>query len=397
MRTRSNIWLGAVLMMLALAIPTQAQYVCGDVNSDGSGPDLADLVYFIQWVVEGGPPPPILDAANVAGCQGIDFQDLAWLARWVVVGDFPPTNCDDQSECPPGESGAIILDEVIGELGGPGITSSVVFELRYSAMGTGPIRAMANGFRIYSPDGAEWTVPTVVIEDMYGMQEGFDLFVSDTSIRAATVCEDTIGFSAATFFYDSGIPPDFDETVISFCFELTGEVGTHICLDTCWYPNAGTWLWTSADQRWAPSWSGPYCWEVAQCFNTPGDRDCDGYPDSVDNCPRNYGQYPDSDNDGYGSYCDNCPDVYNPSQGDNDGDGVGNECCCTLRGDIDGNGTPADVSDLVYHVSWMFQNGPLIPCPQHADVDNSGGVDVADLVYLTAYMFGSGPAPVPCP
>jgi hypothetical protein len=399
MRTGSNIWPGAVLVMiLALVGPAQGEYTCGDVNGDGNPPDIADVVYFVDWAARGGSPPPVLDAANVAGCQGVDFQDLAWLTRWVFIGDFPSTNCDDQSECLPVESGAIILDEVYGELGGPGIAiGQVRFELRYAAMGTAPIRAMANGFRIYSPDGAEWDVPTVIIEDRVSLEEGFELVVEDTSIRSATVCEDTIGLSTATLANDYGIPPDFNETVIRIDFWLSGEAGTHICLDTCWYPNAGTWLWTSADQRWTPSWDGPYCWELAACVNMPGDSDCDGYPDSVDNCPQNYGQYPDIDGDGYGSFCDNCPEVYNPDQEDNDGDGVGNECCCALRGDMDGNGTAADVSDLVYLVTWMFQSGPLLPCPQHADVDNSGALDVTDLVYVATFMFGSGPAPVPCP
>lgn len=63
-------------------------------------------------------------------------------------------------------------------------------------------------------------------------------------------------------------------------------------------------------------------------------------------------------------------------------------------GDINGDGSVADVADLVYLVNFMFFAGPPPPFFEAADVngDNSGP-DIADLVYLVQYMFTGGPPP----
>jgi hypothetical protein len=75
------------------------------------------------------------------------------------------------------------------------------------------------------------------------------------------------------------------------------------------------------------------------------------------------------------------------------------ECgCCQVVGDINGSGAGPDISDLVYLVTYMFQNGPAPVCAEEADINGSGaGPDISDLVYLVTYMFQNGPAPAPCP
>lgn len=57
------------------------------------------------------------------------------------------------------------------------------------------------------------------------------------------------------------------------------------------------------------------------------DRDGDGIPDGLDNCPAvaNPDQR-DQDGDGVGNVCDNCQTVANPGQEDVDADGVGDVC-----------------------------------------------------------------------
>ena len=108
----------------------------------------------------------------------------------------------------------------------------------------------------------------------------------------------------------------------------------------------------------------------------------------------------DADGDGKCEIHDNCPDVYNPDQEDIDGDGIGDACdipCCENRGDIDGEGNIADIADLVFLVTYMFDGGPPPPCYENADINGDGvGPDISDLVYMVTYMFGGGPAPVPC-
>ncbi len=86
--------------------------------------------------------------------------------------------------------------------------------------------------------------------------------------------------------------------------------------------------------------------------------------------------------------------------------------CCDNRADInhDGQADP-DIADLIYMVSYMFQEGPEPPCdepyspecPDHyfaeADVNGDGtcSPDIADLIYLVTFMFQEGPVVVPCP
>ena len=65
-----------------------------------------------------------------------------------------------------------------------------------------------------------------------------------------------------------------------------------------------------------------------------------------------------------------------------------------LCGDIDGNGTVADIADLVYMVDYMFTGGPPPVDMDAANVDGLNGLDISDLVYLVDYMFNSGPPPV---
>lgn len=65
------------------------------------------------------------------------------------------------------------------------------------------------------------------------------------------------------------------------------------------------------------------------------DRDGDGIPDQLDNCPfvPNRDQT-DTDGDGVGDACDNCRLVPNPDQSDINGNGIGDAC----DPDIDGDG-----------------------------------------------------------
>ena len=77
----------------------------------------------------------------------------------------------------------------------------------------------------------------------------------------------------------------------------------------------------------------------------------------------------------------------------------GASCCQGFRGNIDNSpDDQIDISDLVYLVDYMFQQGPEPACMLEADVNASGvePIDIADLVYLIDYMFNDGPEPPDC-
>jgi hypothetical protein len=73
--------------------------------------------------------------------------------------------------------------------------------------------------------------------------------------------------------------------------------------------------------------------------------------------------------------------------------------CCVMKGDINYDGSGPMIDDLIYLVTYMFQDGPVLPCMDHADVDYvpTEIPDIADLIYLVQYMFQDGPDFSPCP
>ncbi len=62
-------------------------------------------------------------------------------------------------------------------------------------------------------------------------------------------------------------------------------------------------------------------------------------------------------------------------------------------GDVDGSGV-VDLSDAVYLINYIFNNGPAPDPLTRGDVDASDIVDLSDAVYLINYIFSGGPAPV---
>lgn len=66
----------------------------GDVNGDGGDTlDIADLVYLIAFMFQGGPPPPCDLEGNIDGSDGIDMSDLVVLIDYMFRGGVPPADC----------------------------------------------------------------------------------------------------------------------------------------------------------------------------------------------------------------------------------------------------------------------------------------------------------------
>ncbi|MDH4035684.1 MAG: PQQ-binding-like beta-propeller repeat protein, partial [candidate division Zixibacteria bacterium] len=69
---------------------TALPYICGDISGDGAGPDISDLVYLVDFMFTGGPPPPIFNAADIDASGALDISDLVYLVDFMFTGGPPP-------------------------------------------------------------------------------------------------------------------------------------------------------------------------------------------------------------------------------------------------------------------------------------------------------------------
>jgi hypothetical protein len=113
---------------------------------------------------------------------------------------------------------------------------------------------------------------------------------------------DTLAYGGFRMF-GTGIPIGFDGVYARITIGpfTQSDCSKHVCLDSSYYRPTGQWRWALASTDVFPAWDGPHCFEIGP---TAPDSDCDGVPDSVDNCPL----------------------VDNPNQSDVDSDGVGDVC-----------------------------------------------------------------------
>jgi subtilisin family serine protease len=65
-------------------------WVCGDVDGNSAGPNVADLSYLVDYLFFGGTPPPVMEAANVDGEGGINVADLTYLVDYLFFGGPEP-------------------------------------------------------------------------------------------------------------------------------------------------------------------------------------------------------------------------------------------------------------------------------------------------------------------
>lgn len=68
-----------------------------------------------------------------------------------------------------------------------------------------------------------------------------------------------------------------------------------------------------------------------------------------------------------------------------------------IRGDSNEDGG-VDISDVIYTLSWIFQDGPGPSCEDRADANDDGYIDISDAIFTLLYLYQSEreiPAPFP--
>ncbi|MGH8016444.1 MAG: FG-GAP repeat protein, partial [Candidatus Zixiibacteriota bacterium] len=71
--------------------------------------------------------------------------------------------------------------------------------------------------------------------------------------------------------------------------------------------------------------------------------------------------------------------------------------CAGIRGDVNGDGTDANILDLTYTVDRVFRGGPAADCSTEGDVNGDGAsCNILDLTHMVDRIFRGGPAPGPC-
>ncbi|MDH3939209.1 MAG: M4 family metallopeptidase, partial [candidate division Zixibacteria bacterium] len=76
-----------------LAFEIFLSFVCADIDNDGEGPNISDLVYLVDFMFNGGPPPDIMAAADFDADDQITIADLVALVDFMFNGGAPVT-CD---------------------------------------------------------------------------------------------------------------------------------------------------------------------------------------------------------------------------------------------------------------------------------------------------------------
>jgi hypothetical protein len=67
-------------------------WVCGDVDGDLAGPNIADLVYLVDFMFNDGPPPPHIPSVDFDFDLDITIADLVYLVDY-MFNDGPEPVC----------------------------------------------------------------------------------------------------------------------------------------------------------------------------------------------------------------------------------------------------------------------------------------------------------------
>ncbi len=79
-----------------LTVEVPIAYLCGDINADGTGPNVADLTYLVNFLFRNGPPLSVLVSGDVNNSGGSpNVSDLTYLVAY-LFRDGPAPACPPQ-------------------------------------------------------------------------------------------------------------------------------------------------------------------------------------------------------------------------------------------------------------------------------------------------------------
>ncbi|HEX2897095.1 MAG TPA: hypothetical protein VHP63_03490, partial [candidate division Zixibacteria bacterium] len=68
------------------------QFICGDINNDGTAFNIVDLNFLVNYIFRGGPLPPIIPASDLNGSGGNpNIVDLNIIVNRIFRGAALPT------------------------------------------------------------------------------------------------------------------------------------------------------------------------------------------------------------------------------------------------------------------------------------------------------------------
>jgi hypothetical protein len=305
-------------------------YLCGDVNNDGTT-DVLDIVMIIRYLYVGDWTPPIPDAADMDGHTGITNNDLHYMNHYKFLGgpdplcppypDDPlPVNNDSLIiktwPIPPGMSSAKV--QII--LNAAEWIPSISLPLKFSCATTNiSLEKLTFDSPVYTAEEAGYRVNNTEQK----------ILIYDQSILATGIPPGTIEGLLATLYFNVDPQPFMQ----------------YIRLDTTVFSPSHIPIF--AVLPWEPF--------LPNIIGLTGCED------------------DDNDGDDIGNACDNCPSIHNPGQYDSDRDGIGNDCDQCTDTDGDGYGNPGYAANTC-----PDDNCPTIQNPGQVDSDFDGAGDACD-------------------
>lgn len=172
--------------------------------------------------------------------------------------------------CSQAQAQSISVDHVDG-LNGPDavqMDTPVTFHIRMTNDVSNPQKGITNGFRVYSPTGAEWNTTVADTTGAIG-RANFDLVwvINNFSITGSGA--DTVGFGGAVMF-NTGMVAGFDSITHTITIGPIDPAyqGGEICLDSSFFPPSGLWKWAGPPEA-IPSWDGPHCYTIGEAGPEP--------------------------------------------------------------------------------------------------------------------------------